>query len=223
MIERPELPADYVNICEQIITPLGIVEPSYSEQLADLRNVARGLSDMSIARFDELGARPNSYSFHSLETADGALRVAIAPPDAVYRGIGNPVWRVIINQGSTIFQNAIPREQWDYVDILVQPGDYRIGVNRNRGVYELGYRDIDPQQGMPPRIIQEAGTTDYALRHATGYVHSMPEIPLFGKASRINFYRTYAINAANMLGTLNLLSETTRVGTSSRLERDEGL
>ena len=224
MLERPDLPPNYVAICEGIIADVGLVDPSYNEQLADIREVARGFSEIVTTRFEELSADPDSFSFHDRLTTDPALRVAITPPDAIYRGLKHPVWRVIINQGTTIYQNTTPKEQWDYIDILVQPGEYRIGVNRRRGVYELGYRDLTPEQGMPPRIIQEATLPkpQYLLRHAPGYSNSMPEVPLFGKASRMGFYRAYVINAANMLGTLGLLSDDTRVEPSPNLLRDEG-
>lgn len=226
MSERPELPSDWRTQFHEIITSdeMGLSLPSTGDLVRDSRKTALHMSEALLTRFSELEAYPNEYTFHDVPNDEGSTRFAITPPDAKYQGnAGNPVWRVIINKGRTLYQYRKPKEQWDLMDVLVQPGSHLISVNTGQVTNTIGYGEhVAPMNTMPPRIIRDVDSSYYSLLHAHRYTNTLPEAPLVNRKDRLTHYQTYVGSVGRLLELMQPLSEATEVEAAPYLQRDEG-
>lgn len=226
MSERPELPSDWRTQFDEILTSpdMKLSLPSIGDLVRDSRKTALYMSEALSTRFSELEAFPNEYTFHDMPYDGGSARFAITPPDAKYQGnVGNPVWRVIINQGRTLYQFRRPKEQWDLYDVLVQPGSHLISINSGQVTYTVGYGEqVAPMDTMPPRIIRDVDSSYYSLRHAHRYTHSLPEAPLVSRTDRLAHYQTFSSGVGWLLESMQALSEATEVEAAPYLQRDDG-
>lgn len=226
MSERPEVPSDWRSQFHEIITSdeMKLSLPSIGDLIRDSRKTALHMSETLLTRFSELEAYPNEYTFHDVPNDGGSTRFAITPPDAKYQGnAGSPVWRVIINQGRTFYQYRRPKEQWDLIDILVQPGSHLISFNTGQVTYTIGYGEqVAPMDEMPPRIVRDVDSSYYSLLHSHHYTHSLPEAPLVSRKDRLTHYQTYIGSVGWLLESMQPLSDATEVEAAPYLQRDEG-
>jgi hypothetical protein len=225
MNERPELPSDWREQFSEVTTSdeMKLPLPSIGDLIRDSRKTAAYMSEALMTRFSELEAYPTEYTFHDMPYDGGSVRVAITPADSVYLGdTGNPVWRVIIHQGRSIYKYMRPKEQWDLYDVLVQPTSRRVNINYGQATFTIGYGETTaPLPGMPPRIVRNVHTNHYSLRHTHGYTHTLPDVPLVSRRDRLSHYQSYTARVGWLMETMNLLTEATEVEAAPNLQRDE--
>jgi len=221
----PSLPENWRAQFQDIITSdeMKLPLPSIGDLIRDSRKTAMYMSEVLLARFSDLEAYPNEYTFHDMPYDGGSARFAVTPPDSKYQGnAGNTVWRVIINQGRTLYQYRKPKEQWDLYDVLVQPGSHLISINTGQVTYTIGYgENVAPMDTMPPRIVRDVDTKYYSLLHAHHYTNSLPDAPLVSRKDRLVHYQSYIGRVGWLLHSMRSLSEATEVEAAPYLQRDE--
>lgn len=220
MSEQAKLPPSYNAIFEELMGPDELEEPSTADLVTDARETAWQMATAFSARLDELGALPYDQMFHDVPLIDGSIRVAVSPPGNLYESTGGPVWRVTINEAHNVYKDGSPREQWDIMDILVKPGDLRLAEKHSRLLYMVGYGEMGPPPGIPPRIIRDLDSYRYTLSNAQGYSIKLPEIPLGMGAERLRHYQKFSTTIGTTLDVFSKLSDVTKVETLPNLDQN---
>lgn len=219
MSERAQLPPDYNAVFDQLTDDLDFEDP-IAELVQDARSTAWQKATELTERLDELNVDQFELTFHDLPLSDGSIRVAITPPYGNFETSKGPVWRIVINESQTVYKDGKPKEQWDIMDILVEPGDLRLAVNTARLNYTVGYGETGSPPGIPPRVIRDVDTYQYSLSNARGYNITLPETPVGMGGERLKYYQNFSNTVGTALEIFNSLSDVTRRDAPTNLEQN---
>jgi len=220
MSEQAKLPPNYNAVFDQLIDGTDLEDPSTAELVQDARKTAWQMAGALTGRLDELNVDQFEQTFHDFPLSDGSIRVAITPPYGNFETSTGPVWRIVINEGQTIYKDGKPKEQWDIMDIIVEPGDLRLAVNTARLNYVVGYGETGSPPGVPPRVIRDVNTYQYSLSSSRGYGITLPEAPAGMGGERLNYYQNFSNTVGTALEVFNRLSDVTKRETATNLEQN---
>lgn len=220
MSEQAKLPPDYNAVFDQLMDGADFEDPNVAELVQEARKTAWQMATALTERLDELNLDQFELTFHDFPLSDGSLRVAIVPPYENFDASTGPVWRIVINEGQTVYKDGKPKEQWDIMDILVEPGDLRLAVNTARLNYTVGYGETESPPGVPPRVIRDVDTYQYSLSNSRGYGITLPEAPVGMGGERLKYYQKFSNTVGTALEIFNSLSDVTKRDTTTNLEQN---
>jgi hypothetical protein len=221
MSERAQLPTDYNTVFEQLMEADDFEDPAAAELVQDARDTAWQMATALSGRLEDLDLDQFNQTFHDFPMSDGSIRVAITPPYGNLDTSTGPVWRIVINEGQIIYKDGKPKEQWDVMDILVEPGDLRLSVNTARLNYVVGYGETGSPPGVPPRVIRDVDTYQYSQNNARGYGIALPEVPPATPGERLKSYQTFSNTVGTVLEVFSKLSDITKREATTNLEQNE--
>lgn len=224
MSEHAKLPSNYPDVFSQLMGLDELVEPGVADLVSDARETAWGMSTTLNDRLEKLSTSPYESTFYDMPQADGAIRVAITPPEAMLDTMSGPKWRVIINEKHHVYKDGKPKEKWDIMDILVKLDDLRVAVNKATLLYVVGYGEAGPPPGIPPRIVRDLDTSRYSISSAQGYNIKLPDAPV-GMPIGMSWvclkrYQNFSRTAGTALDIFSKLSEVTKVEAAPHLEQN---
>lgn len=220
MSEQAQLPPDYNAVFNQLMDGTDFEDPYTTELVQDARDTAWQMAGALTGRLDELNGDQFELTFHDFPLSDGSIRVAITPPYGNFETSTGPVWRIVINESQTIYKDGKPKEQWDIMDIIVDPGDLRLAVNTARLNYVVGYGETGPPPGVPPRVIRDVNTYQYSLSNSRGYGITLPEAPVGMGVERLKYYQNFSNTVGTALEVFDRLSDVTKRDTATNLEQN---
>jgi hypothetical protein len=227
MSERANLPPNYDTVFDDLVEfneiDYSFDDPETAELVDDAEKTAVQMANALSKRLEELDLDPLDQTFHDMPLTDGSIRVAITPPGSVFDETNGSAWRIIINEGHSDYEGEKQKELWDIMDILVDPGTLRLGVNHAKLRYAVGYGDsgVHPN-GVPPRIFRDTNTYTYSISNAKGYSATLPEVPVGTTGERLKYYQNFSNTVGTALEVFGSLSEVTRAEAATNLEQNEG-
>ena len=225
MRERAQLPDNYTDVFTGLMEAAEFEDASEfgdltsSDELQGARENAWQMATDLSARLDELDLNQFDVTYHDFPKTDGSIRVAITPPYGNFDPSSGPVWRIVINEGQTVYKDGKPKERWDIMDILVEPGELRLSVNTASLNYVIGYGEMGSPPGVPPRITRDVKTYQYTQSGGRGYCIALPEAPPATADERLRSYQDFSSTVGTVLDVFGKLSEVTKRDATTNLEQ----